>query len=164
MNDSLAKQFSEEIATHKGLLLKICRIYRGHPDDQHDLYQDIVLNAWRSYPRFEGKSKFSTWLYRVALNTSLHQNRKDKFFGKMTNLEAVENRASEESTDDQINILYRAIDQLDPIEKSLVILYLDELPYKEISEITGLTESNVGVRLNRIKIKMKNILSAYGIR
>lgn len=164
MIDSLANQFSKEIAAHKGLLLKICRIYRKDPDDQHDLYQEIILNAWHSYPRFEGRSKFSTWLYRVALNTALHQNRNDKFFGKTTTLDVVENHPHEESSDERIKILYQAITQLDPVERSIVILYLDELPYKEISEITGLTESNVGVRLNRIKTKMKTILSAYGIR
>jgi len=161
MNDPLAKQFSEQIASHLGILHKICRTYKKDPDDRDDLFQEIVYNAWKSYPKFEGRSKFSTWLYRVALNTALYQNRKDRFFGKTTDLEGV-HHLSAEVKDDNTDLLWLAINKLDELEKSIVVLYLEELPYKEISEITGLTENNIAVKLNRIKSKMKKILEEYG--
>jgi len=161
MTDDLAKQFSEQIYNHLGILHKICRTYKMDRDDRDDLFQEIVYNAWKSYPKFEGRSKFSTWLYRVALNTALYQNRKDRFFGKTTDLETAHS-LSAEVRDDNTDLLWMAINRLDELEKSIVVLYLEELPYKEISEITGLTENNIAVKLNRIKSKMKKILEEYG--
>lgn len=162
MSDPLAKQFSEQVSNHVGILHKICRTYKRDPDDRDDLFQEIVYNAWKSYPKFEGRSKFSTWLYRVALNTALYQNRKDRFFGKTIDLDVVHNSLTTDVKDDDTELLWMAINQLNETEKSIVILYLEELPYKEISEITGLTENNVAVKLTRIKSKMKKILEDYG--
>ncbi len=162
MTDPLAKRFSEQVSDHVGILHKICRTYKKDPDDRDDLFQEIVYNAWKSYPRFEGRSKFSTWLYRVALNTALYQNRKDRFFGKTVDVDVVREQLVSETKDDHTDLLWMAINRLDELEKSIVILYLEELPYKEISEITGLTENNIAVKLNRIKTKMKKILEDYG--
>ncbi|MEI9917373.1 MAG: RNA polymerase sigma factor [Bacteroidota bacterium] len=161
MTDALAKQFSEQVYNHIGILHKICRTYKKDPDDRDDLFQEIVFNAWKSYPKFEGRSKFSTWLYRVALNTALYQNRKDRFFGKKIDIEVLHN-ISVDSKEDNTDLLWMAINKLDELEKSIVVLYLEELPYKEISEITGLSENNIAVKLNRIKSKMKKILQEYG--
>lgn len=160
--DTLAKQFSEQISNHLGILHKICRTYKKDPDDRDDLFQEIVCNAWKSYPKFEGRSKFSTWLYRVALNTALYQNRKDRFFGKTIGLEFIQNLVTSETKNENTDLLWMAINRLDELEKSIVVLYLEELPYKEISEITGLTEGNIAVKLTRIKSKMKKILEEYG--
>ncbi|HWA32738.1 MAG TPA: sigma-70 family RNA polymerase sigma factor [Cyclobacteriaceae bacterium] len=162
MNDALAKQFSEQIYNHLGILHKICRSYKKDQDDRDDLFQEIVYNAWKSYPRFEGRSKFSTWLYRVALNTALYQNRKDHFFGKTVDVELIRHNVAAEVKDDNTELLWMAINKLDELEKSIVVLYLEELPYKEMSEITGLTENHVAVKLTRIKSKMKKILEDYG--
>ena len=162
MKEDLAREFSEQIHNHLGILHKICRTYKRDPDDRDDLFQEIVFNAWKSYPRFEGRSKFSTWLYRVALNTALYQNRKDRFFGKKVDLEIIQHHVAVETKDDNTDLLWMAINKLDELEKSIVVLYLEELPYREISEITGLTENNVAVKLNRIKAKMKKILEDYG--
>ena len=162
MEKTIEREFSQQILDNAGIIFRICRIYRKDISDQQDLYQEIVLNAWQSYLRFEKRSKFSTWLYRVALNTALYQNRKNKFFGKTIGLEFIENRYFKESDNEQIGVLQYAINKLDPIEKSIVALYLDDLPYKEISDITGLTESNVGVKLNRIKIKLKKYIDEHG--
>jgi RNA polymerase sigma-70 factor (ECF subfamily) len=162
MTDPLAKQFSEQISNHLGILHKICRTYKKDPDDRDDLFQEIVYNAWKSYPKFEGRSKFSTWLYRVALNTALYQNRKDRFFGKTIGLEFIQNLVATETKNENTDLLWMAINRLDELEKSIVVLYLEELPYKEISEITGLTEGNIAVKLTRIKSKMKKILEEYG--
>lgn len=162
MTDLLAKQFSEQISNHVGILHKICRTYKKDQDDRADLFQEIVYNAWKSYPKFEGRSKFSTWLYRVALNTALYQNRKDRFFGKTTDIDLVHNVITAEPKDESTELLWMAINRLNELEKSIVVLYLEELPYKEISDITGLTENNIAVKLTRIKSKMKKILEEYG--
>ena len=162
MEQSREQQFIAEIIRQKGIIFRICRIYQKEKSAQDDLYQDILLNAWNSFPRFEGRTKFSTWLYRVALNTALHQRRKNRIFENIVGLEHAENYSDQDSQGEQLEKLRAAINTLDTTEKSIVVLYLDELPYKEISEITGLTETNVGVRLNRIKIKLKEYFEAYG--
>lgn len=161
MEQTLEKRFLEDILGCRGILLKICRMYCPEVEDRDDLYQEIISNAWRSYPRFEGRSKFSTWLYRVALNTALSEYRKTRNRGTKADLEVIVNRPAAETDNEQVHLLYRAIGQLDPGEKSLAILYLDELSYKEIADITGLGESNVGVRLHRIKDKIRKLFSTY---
>jgi RNA polymerase sigma-70 factor, ECF subfamily len=162
MSTELKKRFSDEVYRHFGILHKICRVYKKDAADREDLLQEILFNAWRSYPRFEGRSKFSTWLYRVALNTALYQNRKDRLAGMLVPLEDKTLNTAGEEDDENLKILYRAIDDLDPLEKSIVILFLDDQPYAEIAEITGLSVNNVGVKLTRIKTKMKKIISEYG--
>lgn len=162
MELSREQQFIAEVIRHKGIIFRICRIYQKEKSAQDDLYQEILMNAWNSFPRFEGRSKFSTWLYRVALNTALYQKRKNRIFENIVGLEHVENYSDQDLQSDQLEKLRAAINTLDTTEKSIVVLYLDELPYKEISEITGLTETNVGVRLNRIKTKLKKYFEAYG--
>jgi len=161
MNDALEKRFLDDILSCRGILLKICRSYCRERDAQDDLYQEIISNAWKSYPKFEQRSKFSTWLYRVALNTAISDLRRDRFRGKTTDLEVVNNRPPAEGDGENIQLLYRAIDSLTPAEKSLAVLYLDDLSYREISDITGMTESNVGVRLHRIKEKIKKWFSLH---
>jgi RNA polymerase sigma-70 factor (ECF subfamily) len=161
MEKSLEKQFLEDIMKSRGIIVRICLIYRKDQVDRDDLYQEIIINAWNSYPSFKGLSKFSTWLYKVSLNTALSENRKNKFFGLLTNLDIIDNRASIDNHDEDTEALYHAIEQLDPLEKSIALMYLDDLPYKEISKVTGLTESNIGVRLNRLKSKIKSILIDY---
>ncbi len=155
MSPDLEKQFLEQIAICRGILFKICRSYCPDREAQDDLYQDIVLNAWNAFPRFGHRSKFSTWLYRVALNTALSDFRKNRRNDGTTDLDGLENMPAIEPDEENITLLYRAIEELNPAEKSLAILYLDDLSYREISEITGLSESNVGVRLFRVKEKIR---------
>jgi RNA polymerase sigma factor (sigma-70 family) len=162
MEDAKEKEFLEDIVANQGIIIKICRIYRSANADREDLSQEIIYNAWRSYPNFKGKSKFSTWLYRVAINTALHQNRKKKAYRESEKTGMLNHEMGEEKNE-QIDLLYRAIGQLKEMEKSILLLYLEEISYKEMAEITGLTETNIGVKLTRIKIRLKNILSEYGI-
>jgi RNA polymerase sigma-70 factor (ECF subfamily) len=164
MNDELKQRFSDEVFLHVGILQKVCRIYKKDTADREDLFQEILYNAWQAYPRFEGRSKFSTWLYRVALNTALHQNRKDRRSVTMVQLESNSVDFFETEEVDTLKILYQAIDHLNPLEKSIIILYLDDQSYNEIAEITGLSVNNIGVKLNRIKTKIKKTMSDYGIR
>jgi RNA polymerase sigma-70 factor (ECF subfamily) len=157
MADQTEKEFLDLMVIHQAIIIKICRAYHKYSVDQEDLSQEIIYNAWRSFSKFENRSKFSTWLYRVALNTAIYQNRKKKFLNKYVDLDLSRNIKIEEPND-QKEYLFKAINQLDPLEKSIIILYLDELSYKDISEITGLSESNIGVKLNRIRTKIKKIL------
>lgn len=158
------KDFMNEVIAHQGIVKRICRIYQKGKSDQEDLYQDIVLNAWQAFPRFEGRSKFSTWLYRVALNTAISQVRKNRMLRNWVDVEQAAAVEDTHTDDEEILILLRAIYRLDPLEKGIVILYLDGLTYRDIGEVTGLSESNVGVRINRIKSKLKVILANNGLR
>lgn len=162
MNEALRQRFSEEVFRHYGIIHKVCRIYKKDPADREDLLQEILYNAWRSYPRFEGRSMFSTWLYRVALNTALYHNRKERLNVPRVPIEDKVLDIAVQEVDERMKILYQAIDELNPLEKSIVILFLDDQPYAEIAEVTGLSISNVGAKLTRIRAKMKEIISAYG--
>lgn len=131
--------------------------------DSQDLFQEIVLQLWRSYPGFKGDSKVSTWMYRVALNTAITRLQKNKRRPDSFRLSADDHRVSTPD-DRRIDIEYghelqRAIDMLNKFDKAIMMLYLDEKTYKEMGEIMGITESNIGVKINRIKIKLKDILN-----
>ena len=158
---ALEKEFMAGVSAHQGILHRIGRLYFEMKSDREDFLQQALLNAWRSYPRFEGRSSFSTWLYKVALNTALMRLRKRQETaagGERTGLEDLEALAGPEprsAPEEDLSRLRRAIRGLQPIDRSVVLLYLEELSYREIAEITGLTENNVGVRLSRIKDRLR---------
>ena len=159
--DKIDNIFIQQITDNQKIIHKICHVYCANSEDRQDLFQEVLLNAWRSYSKFSHLSKFSTWLYKVALNTALMHQRNTQKKEKITwlNLEHLQQKAIEpDSQNDQIQRLYQAIAHLDEHEKSIVILYLDALSYKEIAEIVGITENNLGVKLNRIKQKLKQLL------
>ena len=134
-------------------------MYCGHPADREDLHQDIVLQLWRAYPAFKGASKVSTWIYRIALNTALMRMRKESKKEKNLSLNEEASGIQTEAVSDQEekrHLLAGAIEQLSEVEKAIMILYVEEHAYKEIAEIMGISESNVGIKLNRIKAKLKN--------
>ena len=144
---------------NQGIVHHICALYTDNREDHNDLFQEILLQLWSSFKSFQHQSKFSTWLYKVALNTAVsHLRGKNKI--KFTTLDDVENLAghSLEFLDEEIKNLYQAIRMLSKIDRAIIMLYLDEHSYHEISEITGLSSSNVGVRINRIKSKLETIL------
>jgi RNA polymerase sigma factor (sigma-70 family) len=149
--------FTEQIASCQGIIVKICRLYGNSAEDRSDLGQDILLNAWTSFPQFRGESKFSTWLYKVALNTAIGRLRKNRL--PVSPLEGFHDIFPEQENEKaaQAELLGQLLNHLNDHEKAIVALYLDELSYEEIADITGLSESNVGVKLNRIKQKLKNI-------
>ena len=155
------KNFIRQITDNQKIIHKISHVYCAMPEDRQDLFQEVLLNAWRSYASFAHLSKFSTWLYKVALNTALMYQRSYRKQEKITwlDLQHIQQKAEEIDTpNEQLQRLYQAIAHLDEHEKSIVILYLDDLNYKEIAEILGITENNVGVKLNRIKQKLKQLL------
>jgi RNA polymerase sigma factor (sigma-70 family) len=157
-------QFLTLIATNQGILHKICRLYRDTKEDRQDLFQEIVFQLWKSAPNFKGEAKESTWLYRVALNTAIAAFRKktpDIRFGQ----------AYPDIPDDMVNEahserqarLFAALKLLNDGEKAVIALYLEDMSYQQIAEVAGLSENNVGVKLNRIKNKIQKLLNlGYG--
>ncbi|MDR2224254.1 MAG: sigma-70 family RNA polymerase sigma factor [Flavobacteriaceae bacterium] len=167
MNKTIEKEFLLQIDTHKGILYKVSRMYMDNWDDQEDLYQEIVLQLWKSYDKFQGNSQFSTWMYRVAVNTAITYFKKDKrVSNQLTSLSDKEGKLQEvehETTiDNQVDYLYRAIYQLNDVEKALIFLYLEGFSHQEIGTNLGISEGNARVKLNRTKNKLQEIIKSQG--
>ena len=159
-------KFVGDINENAGIIHKICNIYFTSLHDRQDAYQEILYQLWRSYPAFKGDSKFSTWMYKVALNTAISYMKKSNRVrsdailpGQLEHL-AESNR--EQGTHEKMQMLYTAINALSEIDKAITLLFLEDKSYEEISSITGITKTNVSVRLVRIKKslkeKLKNII------
>lgn len=150
-------EFLQLIDQHQGIIHKICRLYRDSKEDREDLFQEIVFQLWKSVHTFRGDAKFSSWMYRVALSTAIAGYRKKK--PDIRYLPSLPDEPDEQPhAEDQREQLFQALKQLNDADKALITLYLEDLSYQEIAEIVGITESNVGVRLNRIKNKIQQLL------
>jgi len=159
----LESKFLQDFEQNQNIVHKICRIYTTNQDAHNDLFQEVVIQLWKNYSKFRGDSKFSTWMYRVALNTAISLYRKstrtittqdiDDFSYKIQSIQY------DDTEEMQLKALYNAIRQLNDIDKALIFLYLEDKPYKEISETLGITEVNARVKMNRAKDKLKNILN-----
>jgi RNA polymerase sigma-70 factor (ECF subfamily) len=155
------KEFIELINKHRGILHKICNIYFFHDPDKEDYYQEMLIRLWKSYPGFKSQSEFSTWLYRVAINTAIDIIRKQSLRPKYIELSKTEYNIPEHEYNSETGnkeLLYHAINHLSDIEKAIIVLYLEDYNYKEIAELTGISESNTGVRISRIKNQLIKIL------
>lgn len=163
MKKELEHSFVELLEKHQNIVHKVCRIYTNNQDAHNDLFQEITIQLWKAYPKFRGDSKFSTWMYRVGLNTAITLYRKNKRSIATQGFDAVEFSLTNEEYDDteeqQLKILYQAVHELNDIEKALVFLYLEDKNYKDISETLGISEVNARVKMNRIKTKLKTILN-----
>ena len=142
---------------------KVCRIYTHDIESHNDLFQEITIQLWKAFPKFRGDAKFSTWMYRVALNTAITLYRKSKRSIPTTDFDTVDFKISAEEYDDeeeqQLKLMYAAVKELNDIEKALVFLYLEDKSYRDISETMGITEVNARVKMNRVKTKLKKILN-----
>ena len=147
--------FNEWLAGHKGILFKVVHAYAFEHADRQDLFQEIVIQIWRSVDAFRGESSVPTWMYRVALNTAIAWTRKEDRHqrGKqpLAVVEGLLTTSSSAAPDPRVEWLYRQIAQLKDVDRSVALLLLDGFSYKEIAAIVGITESNVGVKINRIK-------------
>lgn len=152
------KEFLDLIDQHQNIIHKVCRMYTDNQDDHEDLFQEILLQLWQGYPRFKGDAKITTWMYRVALYTSISTFKKKQRIKKEP--VSISTAGIENEDPYRYENLHAAIGTLSKMDKALVMLYLEEKSYKEIAEIMGLSETNVGVKLNRIKKKLKEILTA----
>lgn len=160
-DDKCETIFKQWLGEHQGLIFKVIRAYAAAADDQDDLFQEILLQLWFSIPNFQGKAKVSTWIYRVALNTALIWNRGEKRRRKhsvpMMEFSLQQGDNSEQS-EEIIGRLYEAIRKLSKVDASVVLMYLDGLAYSEMAEVLGISESNVGVKLNRAKKQLALLL------
>lgn len=152
-------QFIQQIDLHQHIIHKICRLYRDSKEDREDLFQEIVFQLWKAAPSFEGRSKFSTWMYKVALSTALAGFRKKR--PSVVYPETLPEQADHPQHEQHIQSeqLMEALKRLDDADKALITLYLEDLSYQEIAEITGISENYVGVKLNRIKSKLQKWIS-----
>lgn len=150
-------KFLETITTNQALIYKICHLYADTAVDVEDLFQEIVVNLWQAYPRFDGRAKVTTWMYRVGLNTAVSRLRRQQRQPPQQGLDPTIGQQMP-LWDDQSRQLYAAIKQLNPVEKAIVTLYLDGFSYREIGDTVGISENYVGVRLNRIKDKLRQLI------
>ena len=149
-------RFSELLEQHQGIVAKVARTYCWHPDDRDELLQEIVTQLWRTYATYDDAQSFSTWMYRVALNVSISWVRRNSIRQRhMTSLgddiHAVADTSSNLPEDERIAFLMTYIDSLDPLNRALMLLYLEERSYRDIGEILGITETNVATKISRLK-------------
>jgi RNA polymerase sigma-70 factor (ECF subfamily) len=158
-DEDLASLLKSWIVEHDGAVLKVARAYTLTTEDCQDLAQEILLQVWRSLPQFQGKARASTWFYRVALNTALAWRRKERrrrtrqqSILEVEDLPAVGKDSAQQIVErEAVERLYAAIRQLPKTDAAMVLLYLDDLSYRQMAEVLGISESNVGVKLNRAK-------------
>ncbi len=154
--------YTLSILPYSGIIIKICRAYTDSQEDFEDYYQEVCLQIWRSKDKFRGDSKWSTWIYRLSLNICLTLIRKKKKTRQYFSTDTIsQNEEAEDNTifsDEDLSFLYEAIKQLSEIDRAIILLYLEEKPNKEIAEIIGTTPNNIGVRVNRIKERLKKLL------
>lgn len=153
---------------YRAMLYKVCRLYCFTEHDRQDLFQEILVQLWKAYPKFREESKFSTWLYRIALNTAISNLRKQKKPTRPLDPETLEwqDIPYPKEEEEKLEQLYAAIDQLTVVEKALVMLYLEDKSYNEMEEILGINQNNLRVKMNRIKEKLRKITkeAAHGVR
>ena len=150
-------EFLALIRENERLIWRVCNLYVDDADEREDLFQEVVGQAWRSFDNFRGDSKFTTWLYRVALNTAISQHRKRIRRRRVEALGEILHQApAADPYEEEVGLMYAAIGRLSKVDKALVLLYLDDKSYEEMAEIMGFTVTNVGVRLNRIRKRLKD--------
>ncbi|MBV9988142.1 MAG: RNA polymerase sigma factor [Chitinophagaceae bacterium] len=151
------KEFITLLNQHQKIVHKVCNLYMDRHSDREDLFQEVTLQAWKAYGNFRGDAKFSTWLYRVALNTAITFFRKEKRQPDIYSTDNVPEQSEEEQgpVEEQVKAMYAAIGELSKIDKAIVMLYLEDYSYNEIGDMMGITANNVAVKMNRIKTKLK---------
>lgn len=161
--DTLQQTFLDQLDENQNLIHKICSLYTNSQDAHRELFQEITVQLWKTFPRFRGESKFSTWAYRVGLNTAMALYRKSVKNYSVTfdsNIHFVNSEEYNYEIEEHLKLLYKAIqEELNDVEKALVFMYLEEKEYDEIAETLGITEVNARVRMTRVREKLKKILN-----
>jgi len=160
MNKDRTDNFLDVIESNKGILYKVANSYCRNIEDRKDLLQEIILQLWKSFDNYNDKFKYSTWIYRISLNVAISFYRKENSRKKISNSLTTDifNLADTEKAEEKetnFGILNQIISKLNDLNKALILLYLEEKNYKEISEIIGITETNVATKIGRIKSKLK---------
>lgn len=150
-----------DIESHKGIIYKVSKVYFDHPEDQEDLRQEIIYQLWHSYDSFRSESQFSTWMYRIALNTAILFFKKEKRNNESLKSYEPEPRAyidDSDTEDEKLKALYHSFQYLDKIEKAIIYMYLEDMSHKQIAQTLGISEANARVKLHRTKEKIKSII------
>ena len=158
----LPERFQTLLEGHKKILYKVCNAYCRNRDDREDLAQEITLQLWKSFGKFDGRCQFSTWMYRIALNVAISFYRRESSRTRHVlsgDAHLLQIRDETESPSAELLLLHQFIASLDPLNKALVLLYLDGNSYQEIGEVLGIRETNVATKLSRLKMKMKQELA-----
>jgi len=151
------KDFIVLIQDNHSLIYKITSFYSSNSDEQKDLYQEVVYQMWKSFKSFENRSKVTTWMYRLALNTCITYIKKETRKKNIPNFELQELYDDQDSHfEEQVKVMYQQIQMLNKIEKGIILLYLEGKSYDEMAEITGFSPSNIGTRISRIKNKIRS--------
>ncbi|MEE4116043.1 MAG: sigma-70 family RNA polymerase sigma factor [Marinilabiliaceae bacterium] len=153
------KRFLDLVYQNQGIIHKVCYIYCTNKSDREDLYQEISLQLWKSFASFKGRSQFSTWMYRVALNTAINMTKKPALIHEGDiKAESVPDLSFNDDSPEELKLLYKGISMLEKIEKAIILMWLDDKSYREISDTIGISEKNVSVRLVRIKQGLTEII------
>ena len=153
--------YTSSILPHAGIIIKICRAYTNTQEDFEDYYQEVCLQIWKSKDNFREQSEWSTWVYRLSLNVCLTLLKKNKINHQYFASDSLPDEATEDShafADESLNQLYGAIRQLSEVDRGVILLYLEEKSYQQIADIIGTNPNNIGVRIKRIKGRLKKIL------
>jgi RNA polymerase sigma-70 factor (ECF subfamily) len=159
----LQETFQALVEEHKKILYKVCNSYCRDRDSREDLAQEIMFQLWRSYGKFDGRCRFSTWMYRIALNVAISFYRGEStrtLHVTSCDQHLLEAADETENQPENVRLLYQYIETLDPLNKALILLYLDENSYREIADVLGITETNVATKIGRLKSKMKQELNS----
>lgn len=154
----LKKEFLEILSNYQGIIYKVSLVYFKSKTDREDNFQEIVYQLWKSYPKLQNKNSIGSWIYAVSINTSISRIKKEKRIEYQENVPELPDKSDiidEITKNESLQLLLNAIYNLDEIDKSIMLLYLEERSYDEIAEIIGISKSNVGVRINRAKKILK---------
>ena len=151
----LEQQFTKTVKEHKSTIYTVCYMFSQDADEVNDLFQEVLVNLWKGFESFEQRSDIRTWIYRVALNTCISLDRKKR--RQATARLSMDINLFEDRDEDtrQVDLLHKRIAQLQPFDRAIVLLWLENLPYDEIGQIVGISAKNVGVRLYRIREQLK---------
>ena len=162
-NKTLEKKFSEKVIESQGIIHKVCRMYCDDPEHRKDLFQEILIQLWKSFPSFRNESKFSTWMYRVAFNVAIQDLRKAKkkqqLFFQTNQFKDISEEKKSNFKDERLQLMHGAIAKLNKIEKAILMLHLEEKSNEEIADIIGITQNYVRVKMNRIKTKLSKTVN-----
>jgi RNA polymerase sigma-70 factor (ECF subfamily) len=161
-NERDHQHFLDLVQRHQSIIHKICFVYCNNKADREDLQQEIILQLWKSFLTFHGDAAFSTWMYRVALNTAINQTRRFGLLIDTTTSPEIPYDPSDSYTlSEEIKILYKAISQLRKVEKAIILLWLEERSYEEIAESMGITVKNVSVKLVRTRARLAELINKF---
>ena len=151
------KQFAQTVSEHKDTIYTVCYMFSQDTDEVNDLFQETLVNLWKGFSSFEHRSDIKTWIYRIALNTCISQNRKKRRADTVRLTMDINLFEDQDKDTRQVDMLHKRISKLKPFDRAIVLLWLEDLSYEEIGQIVGISETNVSVRLYRIKEQLKKM-------